>query len=80
MALLKDGPCEHHHPSRVDGKDLEGRRRTSKYVLSRRIEPGASPQLVFTYLRLLSPKKAQWACGGVEDIGSVTSSKALSAN
>ncbi len=59
MALLKDGPCEHHHPSRVDGKDLEGRRRTSEHVLSRHIEPGTFPQPVFNYLRLLSAKGAQ---------------------
>ncbi len=49
--------------------DLEGKRRTSKGVLSRRIEPGASPQLVFDCRRLLFTKRTQWVCGDVEEIG-----------
>ncbi len=36
-------PCERQHPFRVDGKDLEGWTRTSKYVLPCCIEPGAPP-------------------------------------
>ncbi len=62
---------------------FEGWRRTSKGVLFRRIEPGASPQPVFDFLRLPFTKGTPWVCGGVEEIGvgfqqlSVTGSKAL---
>ncbi len=56
----------------IGGKDLEGRR------MSSRIEPGASSQPVFDCPRLLFSKGAQW----VDEIGvgsqqrSVTNSKA----
>ncbi len=43
----------------VGGKDLEGWRRTSKYVLSSCIEPGAPPKPVFDRLRLLFEKRTQ---------------------
>ncbi len=36
---------------------------------SGRIEPGASPQLVFGCLQLSCTKRAQWVCEGVEEIG-----------
>ncbi len=42
-ALPEDDHCERQHPFRVGGKDLEGWRRTSKYVLSSCIEPGTPP-------------------------------------
>ncbi len=48
----------------VGGKDLEGQRRTSKDVLSSRIEPEGSPQM-FDCLLLLFTKGAQW----VDEIG-----------
>ncbi len=60
---------EHQHPFRVGCKDLEGRRRTSKDVLSSRITTGASPQPVFDCLWLLFTKGTQWVCGGVKEIG-----------
>ncbi len=39
--LPEGDPCERQHSFRVGGKDLEGWRRTSKYVLPSCIEPGA---------------------------------------
>ncbi len=66
----------------VGGKDLAGWRRTSKSVLSSRIDPGAYPQLVFFCLKLLFTKRTQRVCGGFNEIGvsfqqrSVTASKA----
>ncbi len=41
--LPEGDTCEPQHPFRVGGKGLEGWRRTSKGVLSPRVEPGASP-------------------------------------
>ncbi len=34
VVVVEADPCERQHPFRVGGKDLEGWRRTSKYVLS----------------------------------------------
>ncbi len=80
--LPEGGLSERQNPSRVGGKDLEERTRTSKDVLSSHIEPEASPQSVFAWLRIIFTKGIQWVCGGVEQIGvglqqrGVTSSKA----
>ncbi len=66
----------------LDDEGSDGRGRTSKDVLSRRIEPCASPQSVFDCLRLLFAKGTQGVCRGVNAIGvgfqqmSVTGSKA----
>ncbi len=50
--LLEGDPNERQHPFGISDKDLVGLRRTLKDVLSRRIEPGGSPQPVFNCMRL----------------------------
>ncbi len=65
----ESGSCERQHPIGVGSKNFEGRRRTSKDVLSRRFQPGASPRPVFDFLGLLFAKETQLVCVEVEEIG-----------